>query len=211
MKRFVILIIPLVLLFIFLTTCKKDTTAIETQPKPEPEPTEFEISDFPNIPGWHFTYLVKDSIAQPRTDTVEVDIIGDTLLPGNRTATIWRYQYPDRIDTIYAWIHGDTLRFYYWRNINIAQLVLIFPLKVGQYWRGEIMVDSVIVVDQQPVEVIAGRFEESYRIRHFYWEPNAGGLDYLWLVPDVGIVKMDLNDYLLSQYWELMGYSFPEE
>ncbi|RMG33250.1 MAG: hypothetical protein D6732_12330 [Methanobacteriota archaeon] len=210
MKRFIFLIIPLGILFIFSITCKKNTTAIETQPEPEPEPKEFEISDFPNTPGWHFTYLVKDSTVQPRIDTVVVDIVGDTLLPGNRTATIWRYQYPNITDTMYAWAHEDTLRFYTQWEGNYAQLLLVFPLKIGNQWRGDFTADTVTVLDKQPVEVIAGHFAESYRLRHFFWGPNAGGLEYLWLVPDVGIVKMDLNDYLLSQYWELIGYSFPE-
>ncbi|RMG29356.1 MAG: hypothetical protein D6732_17700 [Methanobacteriota archaeon] len=210
MKQFVILIISLGLLSILLITCKKDTTAIEPQPKPKPEPTEFEISDFPNTPGWHYTYLVKDSTVQPVTDTVEVDIVGDTLLPGNRTATIWRYQYSNITDTMYVWAHEDTLRFYTRWDFNTPRLMFIFPLRVGSQWHRVYWNDTTKVIDKEPVQVIAGSFPESYCLHDSWAGLNDYGIDFYWLVPDVGIVKMNLSEYLLIQDWELMGYSFPE-
>ena len=201
MKRFILFAIALGILFFLFTTCKKESTAVDTNPKP----AEFKLSDFPNTPGWRYTYLVKDSTSQPRTDTVVVDIVGDTLFPGDQPATIWRFHFPGYDQTRFALYSGDTL-------FSPFQLVLVFPFKLGSQWvRGSD--DSVKVVAQAPVQVIAGNFQEGYRLRHTWFLVNDSGLDFYWLVPGVGIVKIDLTSYqyFIRQHWELISYSFPEE
>ena len=98
------------------------------------------------------------------------------------------------------------MRFYSSWNFQTARTVYIFPLEVGKEWRGDFATDSCRVVEKGEVEVPAGNFQKGYRLQEAWFGYNDFGNITTWLVPNVGIVKINQKGYYFNQKWELLDY-----
>ncbi len=167
-------------------------------------PSVFDLQDFPNTSGTTWTYAVYDSLTH-QADTAVVTVFGQTILPNTRWATLWQIAYRTRIDSAYVIISGDTVAIY--SNGDIRTFV--FPLAVGQAWKGPFFLDSTRVTQSGSISVPAGSFQNGFRTVRTTRAPNQYGRDDVWLVPRVGIVDVHLTAVGFSfrnTTWELLTY-----
>ena len=69
---------------------------------------------FPNEVGNHWAYRLKGyGSSADSIDSINVDIIGQILLPDGRYAKIWIYRYPNGVDTNYVVSDAETIKIYY--------------------------------------------------------------------------------------------------
>jgi len=175
---------------------------------------------FPNSVGSKWIYKVRDSLNQNDIN-VTVEIVGTTVLPGNDPVTIWHLSCSQLStacidDTVYVRIVGDTvITFSFWRNtLWEAGASYVFPLELGNGWN--INFESTLVADKDSIVISAGKFDEAFRLyRERFW----GLLTYsfnsnIWYVHNIGIIKMDLAEYLIAptrlEKWELIWYHLAE-
>src|SRR5215208_229231 len=114
-------IFTILTLCIFLFSCKKETIHRVAG-------TEY----FPNTVGNYWRYKYVDSIANTSVP-VDVNIIGDAVLPGGQNARIWTYTFPDHTDTNFVYQVGDTIRFVdRWQTVRNTYII---PLVLNNKWR----------------------------------------------------------------------------
>ncbi|RMG29355.1 MAG: hypothetical protein D6732_17695, partial [Methanobacteriota archaeon] len=121
-------------------------------------------------------------------------------------ALLWEFSYPGLQDTILVSFKDDTVVF----ALNRVPTKFIFPLEVGNQWTG-LPNDSTTVEAMEPLTVGDYQFPESYVVHHFWFGPNDYEDTYYWLVPEVGIAKIDKRVYpVVHEIWELMDFALPE-
>jgi hypothetical protein len=165
---------------------------------------------FPMGIGSRWIYAVRDSVAN-RSDTIRVRIIGTTDFPGERRASMWLYRSRSSVDTQFVVRAGDTISFYRSRSPESVVAVFVFPMLPGRSW-------SVIPPGTMNVRRIltafvpAGRFRHSFEVNSRPAVRNSiGGTTYT-LVPDVGIVRMQiasvntLDEQRENTLWQLLSW-----
>ena len=149
------------------------------------------ISQFPNSEGSQWVYMRYDSIAQ-RRDTVTVQALGLVTLPSGFVARIWqRRRSGGTTDTQYVAMRDDTLRIFADPADPGYGAKFAFPLTPGKTWAGDFASDTSRVVRIESVQVPAGTFPRGYLVEERWGLLNDNGLVTTWLVPDVGIVKLN--------------------
>lgn len=156
--------------------------------------------------GFQFTYSLFDSLFTQTYDTVTVIIRDQVILPNHEPANIWQYNYSNHKDTFYVTSVGDTLKFYSRWNLKFPRTIYVFPIEADKKWAGPSFEDSIMVIEKRSVAVPAGNFDEGYRLHETWTGFNDYGDVTTWLVPHVGIVKMNRFGYLMHQRWELLEY-----
>lgn len=198
-------------LFIFLSaavflSCHKDTSVTNQQA------SEY----FPNKIGNYWEYTVYDSSLQKQYD-VTVKIAGTKKLVDGIDANIWQYQYPDKTDTSYVRLDGDTIKMYDKARVETTQGLkfplntYVLPFKDGQRWDGKLLaVDSSHVTTLDLITISSETFKNGFNIYHYYLGPNIEYKDNYGFIPKIGMVKMYLNHYDLAprnkQVWQLKKY-----
>ncbi len=196
---------------------------------------------FPRKVGNKWKYKVTDSTGTVK-DTVTVEVVETTALKNGKQASIWVYSsfgwssYPP-IDTLYLVTSGDTV-VYYWRynqNDFLSIFPYIIPFQVGTGWEGglwlgwwgvgvvvEGFIGEFTVLEYTSISVDIGSFPGAYKFYHTSSDDGfeGGGWDvYDWVVPRVGLVKMDVRRRLGTgggiiyrdwEYWELIWYNLVE-
>jgi len=196
---------------------------------------------FPQKVGNKWKYKVTDSTGTVK-DTITVEVVGTTTLKNGKQASIWVYSsfswssYPP-IDTLYLVTSGDTLVYYwrYYQNDFLSIFPYIIPFQVGNGWRGgfwsawwgdgvvvEGWIGEFTVLEFNPISVDIGTFPGAYKFYHTSGDAGfeGGGWNaYDWVVPRVGLVKMDVRRRLGTgggiiyrdwEYWELVWYNLVE-
>ena len=192
----------LMILSFLLTSCEKDKSGITASGE------MIFTSYFPNNIGTQWTYFYYDSLAN-QSDTVAVQVVGDTTFEDNRKARIWEYRFQSATERKYVEISEDTVKIYDDLNTLWINTKFIMPFEVGKKWGGDFLLDSSYVIEKLPITVIANRFTESYKIKEIWGGLNDYGLVYTWFVPGVGIVKRHHRGWsfgMANKYWELMNY-----
>ena len=199
------------LLYILLSfSCHKDSG------KPNTAASDY----FPNAVGDYWEYLVRDStdgIPPSENYTVKVSIVGTKKMVDGIDATVWQYEYPARTDTNFIRITGDTVKVFDLiysrspRDLEFPRQLFILPFRDGQRWDGKLLAtDTFHVYFAAPVETSAGLFNSTVNIFHCYIAPNTEYIDNYWFQPNVGMVQMVYNHYVLSpktyQTWKLTRY-----
>lgn len=167
------------------------------------------VAEFPNTEGSQWVYARYDSVAQHR-DAVTVLALGLDTLPSNTVARIWQRSYSDgRRDTQYVSVVADTLRILSDPNSLWYGAKLVFPLSLGKRWAGDFVTDSYQVLRIGAVAVPAGQFPVSYLVEEQWGMFNDYGRVRTWLVPNIGIVRMDrwATSSAMNESWELLRYS----
>ena len=195
---------------LLITSCHKDTV------KPNIQASEY----FPNSIGDYWEYDVHDSTAgytEVENYTVKVTIAGITKLVDGNDAYVWQYSYPSGNDTNYIRIVGDTVKTFdliYSKTIIDLQFprkIYIIPFSNEQRWDGKLLaIDSFHVYTTAQIKTPAELFTNCFNIYHYYLGPNIENIDNYWFKPNVGMVKISLNDYDLNprtfRTWELKRY-----
>lgn len=191
-----------IILSLLLMACQKEKSGITGFEE------QIETNYFPNTIGTKWFYFYYDSLTN-YSDTVIVQVVGDTIFDGNRKARIWEYRFRTSTERKYVVISGDTVVIGNNLNNTWANTKYILPFEVGNKWAGDFYSDSNYVIEKVPVTVMAGHFPESYLIKEFWGVVNDYGLIYSWFVPGVGIVKkhhLGWSFGMANIYWELMDY-----
>ncbi|MCH7774713.1 MAG: hypothetical protein IH784_09960 [Bacteroidetes bacterium] len=179
---------------------------------------------FPQKVGNKWKYKVTDSTGTVK-DTITVEIVGTTTLQNGEPASIWVYSdfgtiyLNGYIDTLYLVTRVDTLIYYQiYQNDLLPFLGYIVPFQVGDSW-GEMWVTSTVnVLEYNSITIDIGTFYGAYQMEHLIlWA--YGSWSYNWIVPRVGLVKMDLTrchpdpvdrPICTVEYWELIWYNSVE-
>lgn len=176
-------------------------------------PDDLIAVSFPSKVGDTWTYAHYDSLSG-KAGNVVVTIVDDTILSG-QYATVWQCTYPDEIDTIYVTASSDTVRFidsspFLQRFREWHGRKFVFPLVVGNKWKGEWWGDSTHVAEKGAVKVMAGDFSEGFKVTERWSGLNDYGSIDTWIVPNIGIVRMHhrgLSFGMANESYELVSYS----
>jgi len=209
-------------LFAFLTI---PTILVSSDSVAKTKPTVFSVKDFPLGVGSQWVYLHIDSTwhrqkLQVVVEIVTVKIIGQTQTAEGRPAGIWVREFSGKVDTQYVNLVGDTVFFMVrfdvytdtsesFQEQEVARFV--FPLTVGNTWKGTYGRDSFSVTRKDSIEVNHDDFRQGFLIERSIWIPNSGkDVDY-WIVPGVGLVNIeDRNFFTLAmenrlEIWKLIN------
>ena len=187
----------------------------EKQPLPYPLPTDHLTAKeaFPNQVGDRWTYSVFDSTTQT-TQTVEVKIVGDTIFENGEKFKIWEYRFPDKIDTEYVNIVGDTVRLN--KKYGFFNTMYIFPLYPGKSWlSGNGTIHTATVEKIETITVPAGIFKNSYDIKTKNTSYNYALIIDNWFKPKVGIIQKYIYEFNMAppdrQTWKLVNYKLTNQ
>lgn len=185
-------------LITIVTSCDKED--------PNEEPTEPLIADFPNEIGYKWIYFRYDSSTY-ESDTIVVEIVGQTKRLNEQPVSIWQYNYNTYIETVYVCFANDTVFYYNDLNTDWPFKIYIFPLLVENSWGNSM--DTSIIVSRDQVSVAAGTFQYGYNIKRSIIEFNYFLSENIWYVPKVGEVKISRKEYLFDNVtWELISFNF---
>ena len=182
------------LLFGFMslfTSCKKENASVQS------------FNNFPMSVGTYWKYQVYDSLTQ-QTDTITINVVKDTMI-NNNPVFYWESSKAGvAIDTLFVLKTSDSICFY--MNINLTDLrrKLKIPFEVGDTWQGNIN-------DYYEVESIESYYlNDAFKINRNYQSFNYYLLEKIWMVDNIGFVKMTTNEFSLApiknENWRLLSY-----
>jgi len=186
---------------------------------------------FPKKVGNKWKYKITDEEGNVK-DTITVEVVGTTTLQNGEPASIWVYSsfshtyYPLR-DTLYFVTRGDTLVYFYdvrHPNYFNPTFAYIIPFQVGHsllggWWRQWEYFGRYTVLEYNSITVDIGTFPGAYKLYHTIAGFEAYDWSYSWIVPHVGLVKLDFYDgwstgappiNFREEYWELIWYNLVE-
>jgi hypothetical protein len=174
-----------------------------------------------------FTDLSNEYLTGIVKDTVTVEVVGTTILPNGENASIWvyinneSYWHFGPIDTLYLASRADTLVYYQKDRYGLYPVLgYLIPFNVGDRWEDSWWkVQTVTILEYNSITIDIGPFYGVYQIERII--PWAGdSKSYNWIVPRVGLVKMDLincpwlglivDRSCRKEYWELIWYDLVE-
>jgi hypothetical protein len=178
---------------------------------------------FPNQIGDNWVYKYSPS-GSPSEDsgTIQVDIVGQTILPDGEPAKIWVTKYsnlPNYPDTSLVVDSASTVKIYFnnicpnctdkmpgeWKRFN-------FPLQVSDEWIYANYYDTTKVLDELSLQVPAGYFPNTFQLSTTAGPvTNSFSRDTILITPAVGITKYLQNEFSLGPFpgnglWELASY-----
>jgi len=154
---------------------------------------------FPSTVGSSWTYRWQDLNAGT-TETVTANVFGTAPKAPYGTVALIAVEHPDRTDTLFQAVSGDTVKIesYGPNPYRPTPAWFILPLEVGSMWWGATWIDTTRVEGRDTLTVPAGTFTDAVRIHETWWGFNAAGDVMTWVVPGVGIVKEDRQEYELG-------------
>ena len=179
---------------------------------------------FPNQVGDHWVYKYSQS-ESPAAEigTIQVDIVGQTILSDGEPAKIWVTKYsnvPNYPDTSLVVDSASTVKIYFdnicpnctnkmpseWKRYN-------FPLQVSREWvYAAYYHDTTKVLDELSLQVPAGNFPNTFQLsRTVGYVTNSYINDTIFITPAVGITKYFQNEFNQGPLpgnglWELASY-----
>ncbi len=179
---------------------------------------------FPNQIGDHWVYKYSPS-GSPAADTgtIQVDIIGQTILPDGETAKIWVTKYsndPGYPDTSLVVDSASTVKIYFneicpnCTGQMPERARYNFPLQVSDEWIGQNYYDTTKVLDELNTSRYppAGTFPNTFQLsRTAGPATNSYVRDTIFITPAVGITKYIQKEFNLGPLpgnglWELASY-----
>ena len=182
------------------------------------------IAAFPNQIGDHWDYKYSPS-GNPVEDTgtIQVDIVGQTILPDGETAKIWVTKYSNDTnypDTTLVVDSASTVKIYFndicpycTDKTPEERGRYNFPLRVSDEWiPAGYYNDTTRVLDELSLQVPAGDFPNTFQLsRTIGYATNSYTKDTIFITPGVGITKYWQNEFSLGPLpgyglWELASY-----
>jgi hypothetical protein len=177
---------------------------------------------FPNQIGDHWIYKYSPSgDAAADTGTIQVNIVGQTVLPDGESAKIWVTNYstaPNYPDTSLVVDSGSIVKIYF-NNIcpNCTDKMpgerkrYDFPLQVSDEWVSNLN-DTTTVLAVLDLLVPAGDFPGTFQLsRTVGYATNSFTKDTIFITSAVGVTKYFQNEFSLGPLpgnglWELASY-----
>jgi hypothetical protein len=176
---------------------------------------------FPNQIGHRWTYLVSEYAGGP-SDTVDVQVVSVGTSPLGEQARVWHATYRNWVDTADAplvdtmWVveAGDTVKVYRSRPPRVMSFIM--PLEVDNSWTTSGFSDTTTVVGTvSQVSYPGGLLQNGFRLDRQWQEEGVGSeSSTLIVVPDVGIVVMNLNAVSVVEptganlnQWRILSFS----
>jgi hypothetical protein len=177
---------------------------------------------FPNQIGNHWLYKYSPS-GNPVTDTatIQVRIVGQTILPDGESAKIWVTSYsnaPNYPDTSLVVDSANVVKIYF-NNIcpNCTNKMpelrkrYNFPLQVSDEWISNLN-DTTSVLDKLSLQVPAGNFPNTFQLsKTVGYVTNSFTKDTIFITPNVGVTKYFQDEFSLGPFpgnglWVLASY-----
>jgi hypothetical protein len=177
---------------------------------------------FPNQIGDHWVYAYSPS-GDPAADTgtIEVNVIGQTILPDGEPAKIWVTSYsgvPSYPDTSLVVSSTSTVTIYFNNICPICSDHMPterkrynFPLQVSDEWIYNLS-DTTRILDELSIQVPAGDFPHTFQLsKTVGYAVNSFTRDTIFLTPAVGVTKYFQDEYSLGPFpgnglWQLASY-----
>ena len=183
----------------------------------------FRYSDqyFPNSIGSNWVYKTSNSLANGE-GSLTSEIVGETTLMNNNPATIWVSDintpigFYNTIDTLYFSVSKDTVFYYKSReNLSFPAILYVLPYTVGDTVLDLSSGIKYIVEEESQISLGVGTFKAGFKIRENRWGPNYDLITYSWIVPNIGLIKRDIFEYVFGylnyeEHWELIYYNLVE-
>lgn len=161
MGRFMITLAIFTAVIIIGSSCNDDSQ----------KPPEVNTWIYPNEVGDWWVYQVADSLSSA-IDTIRVRIEGRDTLNNGDSVTVWVFDDGIEVDTTYLHIgYGflttdsgpvlryDTVFIYAGKDLTSLSDIMIFPLRVGDFWMGVTDRDTVRVAEKKRIQTRAGDFD----------------------------------------------------
>jgi len=203
---FPILCIPLIL------SCEKDKNPISSNIGQIPFPMktgstwEYEITD-----TTFYTFFA-DSM-KINNGILKVKILNSIILGNGKRATIWQYNFPNTLDSLYVLSSGDSIIFYQNKKYPYPKIILVFPLIVNNEWES-IECDKYKVLSKDTLTLPIGEIKDIVKVQKNYTcEIEAGLVNDYYINSNIGIVKYNSNYFNLHYFlnihekWILKSYS----
>ncbi|HKI47072.1 MAG TPA: hypothetical protein VKA08_17210 [Balneolales bacterium] len=181
-------------------------------------------SYFPLATGSTWTYAVYDSVysayhGSNRLDStshirVKVTVLKNVQVDSNHVTSLWQFQFPGQIDTVYVSSASDSVRLKI-PTISYGPTTFILPLSIGQKWSGEGISGTYSVVSVDTLSFNGMSFSRVYYIVQTPSGSN-GHNEFInikyWIQPGVGIVKAHYYDSstftpTTNTSWKLLSYN----
>lgn len=191
MKRIIIIISVLTYLF---TSCGRHDIDIDK--------TDY----FPNTIGSYWKYERFDSLTNT-LDTLTVSITGDTLI-SDEAYKIWIYKYHDRLEKKYVLQRNDSIIIYKIPIERMDQLYIV-PFDIGHGWiNPDYHVDTSYVSKIESILIDEHTYQNVALIERSAFGPNEYLTEKIWIKPQVGLLKLEINHFILGPYknetWKLI-------
>ena len=103
------------------------------------------------------------------------------------------------------------MRIYHQEDQTWINTTYVFPIQAGRRWDGASVGNECTVYKVGPDAVAAGSFESCFQIMESWGAPDDHTDFSSWLVPQVGIVRMNHTEtqrgiVLKNVTWELLSY-----
>jgi hypothetical protein len=212
----------LLILFLILSSCKKEKVIETINPPVIPPIVQNLAPDFPNSIGDNWKYKWSHSSL---VDTVQVEIVGQGILPNGDSAKIWKYTFQTATQTIIdtTWVThiGNIVRIFSnpcWictDPMPYERFRYEMPLIIGNYWDSDSLCgtgDTTKILNSATIIVPVDTFENVFqlaRTQSFLF--NSFKLDTIYFKEHIGLLKMrqfeyNLSDVLGNGLWELTSY-----
>ena len=171
------------------------------------------LEEFPTQIGTFWKYEIYDSLVS-QFDTLIVSISGSKHITADSLpVSVWTYQTKSSIDTLYAYINGDTL--FYYKTVGESFYIphmFIFPLKANSTWDHNL--SSYEVTGIKPVVTHSGTYTRAFHLRQSTTGLNEYSFYNFWLVHDRGPVFYSEREILWTENsnetWNLVAYIRPQ-
>lgn len=173
---------------------------------------------FPNSVGSKWIYKTSNSSTN-LTDSITFEVVGNTILPNNKFATVWVSDINTRIylystfDTLYFSMFEDTLVYYNcWDNYQFRAMVYLVPFSVGDTISG--FGTTVFVKEEGPAMLFFVASTTGFLVVEYRPGNNYSLTTYSLFVPYVGLIKRDMYEFdfggFYDEHWELIWYHLEE-
>ena len=178
-------------------------------------------STFPNTIGDHWRYNYTPTPTFPPTPGyIDVDIVGEGVLPDGELAKIWAYKILSYTDTTYVVADEQVVKIFdkpcpgCTLYMPYERMRYQLPLQTGNFWYTNARFgDTTRVLAEYAVTVPAGSFENTFELlKKQNYVTNSWENNQVWFSPTIGLVKLNqvewsIGPLLGNGLWELESYS----
>jgi len=154
------------------------------------------------------------------SDSVDVVVVGDTLLATGDSATIWVFRYGHQAvpDTHIVAMAVDTIKLEWDIESLFGTMVsILWPIDTSLTWvSGDSLTDTTTVSGPVNVSVRGHSYPNTFWIERRWAGLEESEQTDVWLVPNVGIVwyRFEFEQSMAQpskriQRWELLSYDMP--
>lgn len=176
------------ILLLALSACQ------ERIPLPQPEPQLKPINEIGK--KWTYEYYTTDST---QTQTMIVEVIGDTIMDNGELATVWRFSTALHISERMVQIEQDTFKLFTDLR-DYPDQIIPMNRSVNSTWLGSYCTDTSAVLSQGPYQIGNLSINEAWHIeRKAGFCVNWYRIDDIWWSDQHGFLRFSSEDWTLGR------------